>query len=183
MINEALKAMIKDHYGEDIWRPIATQIDIEYTFLRMSQYPDSITYKLVAATADALGKSTAEVLEEFGDYWIDFAFDAYGDLLAISGETFIELIENLNSLHTRVGQMMPDLKPPTFLVTKKTEASFVLLYYSDRQGLWPMIIGLLQGLGRHFHTQLEISHRSRLPSYPDHEVFFVNYHADKTANE
>jgi hypothetical protein len=185
MINEGLKKMVMERYGQSAWEDMARQACADDVFLRMGQYPDAMTYQLVAAASKILGRGADDILQEFGDYWIDFAYDAYGDLLAVSGNSLIELIDNLNALHTRVGQMMPDLAPPPFMVTDKAENSFILLYCSARQGLAPMIIGLLHGLGRHFQLLVEIEHLGRLPLYPDQEAFHVNYRASQvcTTNE
>jgi hypothetical protein len=179
MINEALKKMVMERYGQSMWDDIAQQACADDVFLRMGQYPDAMTYQLVAAASKSLGREADDILQEFGDYWIDFAYDAYGDLLAVSGSSFTDLIDNLNAMHTRVGQMMPDLTPPSFMLVDKAENSFILLYYSARKGLAPMIIGLLHGLGRHFNLQVEVEHLDRMPTYPDQEAFHVNYAAQQ----
>jgi hypothetical protein len=75
----------------------------------------------------------------------------------MSGDSFVDFVKNLNDLHTRVGQMMPDLKPPSFILTDEAPGEFKLQYHSSRAGLHPMILGLVRGLGKRFNTRVDIS--------------------------
>lgn len=174
MINEAIKRMLTEQHGADTWELLASKASAEPHYLRMSQYPDEMTYKLVAAASEMLGAEADAIFEAFGEYWIDFASDYYDDLMAVSGDSFPELVENLNALHTRVGQMMPELRPPSFAVSDQEPNAFTLHYYSSRQGLEPMIIGLLRGLGRRFDTTVETT---MLPRH-EHAMFRVRYRAN-----
>lgn len=171
MINEAIKRMVTEQHSATTWETLAAKAGAERDYLRMGQYPDEMTYRLVAAASEMLGAEADAILEAFGDYWIDFANKQYGDLMAISGDSLPALVENLNALHTRVGQMMPKLRPPSFAVSDRTEQSFKLYYYSSRQGLEPMVIGLLKGLGRRFDTDVT----TQLLPEQDHAVFQVNH--------
>jgi hypothetical protein len=53
-------------------------------------------------------------------------------------------------LHLRINNMMPELKAPLFSTQNETENSVELLYKSHRQGLVPMLKGLIRGLGKRF---------------------------------
>ncbi len=122
-----------------------------------------------------LERDPATLLEEVGFYWTTSAINPYKQMFEMSGETFIEFIKKLNDLHTRVGEVMPDLIPPSFSVTEETDTTFILHYHSKRDGLWPMVLGLIRGLGKRFDTEVEISHLAGKEDGLDHDQFKVRY--------
>jgi hypothetical protein len=71
-------------------------------------------------------------------------------LLELAGNTFPELLQNLNDIHFRVKSLMPDLNPPGFEVSEQTEHSLKLHYRSSRDGFIPFLVGVLRGLAKRF---------------------------------
>lgn len=76
---------------------------------------------------------------------------------------------NLDALHARVALTMSELKPQRFKLTDVDATTMRLEYRSTRQGLAPMVRGLLKGLGVRFNTNIAIAHATR----PDHEEFTI----------
>jgi len=175
MINDAIKQMVTERYGEAAWSQMHERAAADDDYMRMGQYPDEMTYRLVEIATEMLGATAAEVLRTFGDYWIDYAGEAYGELMALSGDTFIDTVENLDAMHTRVGQMLPHLIPPSFMVTDRSGENFTLHYHSKREGLAPMVVGLLEGLGRRYDTEVEVAHTVVRDNDNDHDEFRVIY--------
>jgi hypothetical protein len=64
---------------------------------------------------------------------------------------------------------MPALRPPRFRLNVIDDTTMRLEYYSTRQGLAPMVVGLLKGLAIRFDTPVEIAHASR----DGHEEFTI----------
>lgn len=157
LVNQAVREMVLTHFGEEKWEAIRAKAGTDDIFIAMDQYPDEVTANLVGGACAVLGAQPAEVLESFGEFWVDFTGRAYGELFEMSGGSFVEFVKNLNDLHTRVEQMMPELKPPSFIVTDERPGEFKLQYHSKRAGLHPMILGLVRGLGKHFNTRVEIT--------------------------
>lgn len=157
LVNQAVREMVVTHYGEDKWEEIREQAGTDDVFIAMDQYPDEVTVGLVGGACAVLGAEPAQVLESFGEYWVQFTVRTYGELFEMSGDSFVGFIKNLNDLHTRVEQMMPDLAPPSFIVTDETDGQFTLQYHSKRAGLQPMVQGLVRGLGKHFNTAVDIT--------------------------
>lgn len=125
----------------------------------MERYDDAVTYGLVAAASAELGMDPAEILEAFGEYWTVYTIEeGYGDLLQMMGSTIDEFLDNLDSMHARIGGTMPGLVPPSFRREQQDDGSHLLFYSSSREGLAPMVIGLLKGLAQRFEIQLEIEH-------------------------
>lgn len=175
LVNQAVQEMVLEKFGPEAWEKIRDEAGVDDVFIAMDQYPDEVTIKLVGAACKTLGAEAPAVLEMFGKYWVDFTGKAYGDLFKMSGSTFLTFLQNLNSLHTRVAQMMPDLKPPSFSVTDQKDDTFVLHYHSCRPGLYPMIGGLLEGLGKRFNTTVSCQHLRGAAEGLDHDEFLVTY--------
>jgi hypothetical protein len=69
----------------------------------------------------------------------------------------------------------PNLPPPTFECTDMEENSLSLHYRSDREGLTPMILGLVQGLGNRFDTEVDITQTQNRDEGAEHDEFLVIY--------
>ena len=119
-----------------------------------------------------------QVLQAFGEYWVDYVADEnYGHLMQTVGQSFPEFLANLDQMHARVKLTFPNLQPPSFLVTDQTENSLRLHYYSTRQGLGPLIVGLLHGLGRRFDTSVKVESGREGEGSEAHDVFAVEFHS------
>jgi hypothetical protein len=175
LVNQAIQEMVIEKFGEPTWEQIREKAGADDIFVAMDQYPDEVTIGLVGAACEVLGASAPDILHAFGDYWVNFTGKTYGNLFEMSGRTFVEMVRNLNTLHTRVGQMMPELKPPSFRVTDEKDGSFVLHYHSSRPGLYPMIGGLMEGLGKRFNTEVGVTHLRGVTDDHDHDEFLVTY--------
>ncbi len=177
LVNKAIEDMIRARFGEETWKSIKqkAKLDLE-AFVSMEGYPDDITHSLVKAASEILGLSASEIMQAFGTYWVEYtAREGYGEMLDMSGDTLPEFLENLDELHARVGVMFPHLMPPSFECTEMEEESLNLHYHSQREGLAPMVVGLVQGLGKRFDTEVEIAHTKRRESGNDHDEFSVKY--------
>lgn len=159
MVNKAIQDLVSSKFGEDKWITIKNKVGFEDDFfVSMQAYPDKLTYDLVGATSETLEIPAGDVLEAFGEYWILYtAEEGYGDMLALSGSSLIEFLGSLNLLHDRIAHIMPDLKPPKFSVEEVSSNEVNLIYESEREGLAPMVVGLLRGLGKRFGNKCEIT--------------------------
>ena len=166
MVNKAIQDLVTNNFGEDKWIAMKEKVGFEDDFfISMQSYPDKLTYDLVGAASEILAISDADVLEAFGEYWILYTADeGYGQLLNLSGSDLKEFLGNLNMLHDRITNIMPDLEPPKFTVKEVDENKVELIYESDREGLASMVVGLLKGLGKRFNKDClieQIGHRSK----------------------
>lgn len=175
LINKAVKEMVVNGHGAAMWEKIRAEADVDDVFVSMDQYPEEVTDKLVKAASAIMGASPSDILKGFGHYWVGFASRNYDYVLDMSGNNFLEFVKNLNNMHARIGQWMPDLKPPSFSVTDETPGAFKLHYHSTRAGLGPMVNGLLKGLGDRFNTDVTVEHVRGAAQGLDHEEFQVQY--------
>lgn len=161
--------VIKDH-GAQKWNEIRLKAGMEdERFVSLKSYPDKLTYDLVSAASQVLGADAEKILAAFGEHWVLYtANEGYGDMLDFTGSTLPEFLKNLDLLHLRVQNMMPHLQPPKFECIEITENEVELLYFSEREGLVPMVMGLLNGLGHRFkvNVQVEYTHKKEASGEP-----------------
>ena len=150
--------MVVSQHGEETWNEIRARAGVvEPQFIGMDPYDDSITYKLVEAASSVLEIPAGDLLEAFGEYWTLYTADeGYGELLSMAGETFEEALYNLDEMHARLALSMPELEPPTFHLAAAEDGKLELTYFSRREGLTPMVCGLIQGLASRFSVKVEI---------------------------
>jgi hypothetical protein len=168
MVNKAILEYLGDAHSAETVDAVRARAGCEQThFTSMLQYPDEMSFGLIAAAAEILGQPADSVLEQVGEYWVGFALRSdYGDLLRMAGRTLPEVVQNLNQLHTRVGEAFVDLKPPSFWCDEVTASSLVLHYASDREGLGPMVIGLVRGLGHMLGVETSVAATAAEPGEP-----------------
>lgn len=175
LVNKAIRDLVEARFGTEAWNQIAAAAGFEgQEFLSMEPYDDAITYRLVAAASLQLRTEPADLLRAFGEFWIRYtATEGYGDLLDLFGATFEEFVSNLDLMHSRLGLSMPQLRPPSFEFERRDDGCHRLHYRTDREGLAPMVMGILQGLGARFEKTVAVA---PLPeeSEPGHTVFALS---------
>ncbi|MEM7033673.1 MAG: heme NO-binding domain-containing protein [Chloroflexota bacterium] len=177
MVNRAIVELVTDKYGENVCRRVLTKAGAgNGEYVSMEQYDDGESVSLVVSSAEILDKSPAEMLEEVGEFWIDFALNSdYGDLLYMAGDTLPEVLTNLDALHVRVGESFPKLKPPSFWCTNIESNALILHYVSERSGLSPMVLGLVKGLAKMLDIECMVSQTSFKDQGADHDEFSVRF--------
>lgn len=177
LVNKAIQDMVCIHFGEDIWQEIKQKAEVDVdVFISMEGYPDDLTHRLVKAASVVLNLSPTEIMQAFGNFWVKYTSEeGYGEMMDMSGDTLPEFLENLDNLHARVGVSFPKLQPPSFECSDMEEDSLKLHYRSEREGLAPMILGLVQGLGVRFETEVDITQTQSREDGAEHDEFLVKY--------
>ncbi|MBM4234600.1 MAG: heme NO-binding protein [Gammaproteobacteria bacterium] len=184
MINRGLQEMVLAHHGETVWQSICEKAGAKDTiFVRMDTYPDSLTYNMVGAARAVLGAPVEELMRGFGKFWISYASkEGYGPLLDEAGDTLFEMLENLDDLHFRLGHVFPlygtqkgfdKMMPPQFTVTDKTANRVLVHYRSKRDGLAPMVVGLIEGLAEHCGATVKVTQVAPKSAGADHDSLEV----------
>jgi hypothetical protein len=93
----------------------------------------------------------------------------------LTGSSFIEFLSNLDMLHYRINNIMPELAAPQFSTRNETENSVELEYRSHREGLVPMLYGLIKGLGKRFDLVVTVEHIQEKKLYNDCHVFLIKW--------
>ncbi|MBD2448130.1 heme NO-binding domain-containing protein [Nostoc sp. FACHB-152] len=185
LVNKAIQDMVCKYHGEDTWETIKRKAELEDIdfFIGMDSYADDVTYRLVEAACEVLNTPAHEILKAFGEYWVNYtAEEGYGELLASAGTSLPQFIENLDNLHARVGLSFSELCPPSFECEHQNDHSMKLHYQSNRKGLAPMVIGLLHGLGKRFHTNVDVIQTNFREQGDPHDIFSIKY-SDSQSND
>ncbi|MEY4111389.1 MAG: hypothetical protein RLZZ46_1745 [Bacteroidota bacterium] len=178
LVNKAIQDLVCEKFGEDKWKEIKLLSGFEDDFfIGLQSYPDSLTYSLVKNASSVLGADASVVMETFGEYWILYtANEGYGDMMDLAGNTLPDFLNNLDMLHNRINNIMPNLVAPQFSTRNETSNSVELEYRSHREGLNPMVVGLLRGLCKRFNiAEYEISHIESKSQNNSCEVFKIQW--------
>ena len=175
VIYKSIEDLITSAHGADTWAAILGEAGIDDpVFVGMSRYPDEYAGRIVGAASAILGVPAADIMRAFGRHWTtNTAPTYYGDLMAFAGTSFVEVINNLDQMHARISLIFPNYKPPSFRCETLGEGKLRLYYQSVRQGLGPVVEGMLIGLGDRFGLDVEVtSGRSRSDGL-DHDEFIL----------
>lgn len=160
LVNRAIEGLVRREFGDEVWDRVSERAGVGQSgFVAMEVYDDAVTYGLVAAAAEELELAPEMLLEAFGEYWTSYTIEeGYEDLLSMMGRTLEEFLDNLDTMHARIGGTMPQLVPPNFERESQPDGSSILHYRSTREGLAPMVLGLLKGLAKRYEADVEIEH-------------------------
>jgi len=177
LVNQGVHDLAVQLGGEDLWHEIKSTAGVPHgSFVAMDTYPDDVTYRLVAAASTVLRISPAEVLHAFGRHWILYtARRGYGAIFDTMGRTLPEFLANLDSMHARLSLSLPELRPPSFVCEQRGDGQIRLEYWSERPGLAPMVLGLLDGLGDLYGVSVSAIHSMTRAEGADHDEFVIDY--------
>jgi hypothetical protein len=95
------------------------------------------------------------------------------------GTTLPDFLGNLDAMHARITLSMPELRPPSFVCETLPDGTLTVQYWSDRDGLAPMVRGLLIGLGEMFDSPVSVTQSTDRASGADYDEFLVAYLPDE----
>jgi len=174
LINEAMRRHVVENAGPAAWSAIAARAETGQTFAALHYYDDSITYALVGAASEVLDAPADELLRGFGHFWSTrVGPESYSDILGATGTDVVGVLRNLDEMHARLQSLYPDLRPPSFDVVEAEPHRLEVHYRSEREGLVPFVVGLLEGLGDLYGTPATVTHDPVASGGVLHEVFHV----------
>ena len=184
LINQGLHDLAVQTGGEELWREIKLSAGVGLeAFVGMDTYPDDVTYRLVETTSAAMGISPAEVLRAFGKHWILYtARRGYGAIFDTMGRSLPAFLANLDTMHARLSLSMPEMRPPSFVCEQLGDNQIRLEYWSERVGLAPMVVGLLEGLGEMYGVTVSVDQSVDRAHGADHDEFVIDYVATTTTD-
>lgn len=154
IINRSMQELVEQHHGPETWARIRATAGIDdAAFVDMSAYDDAITYRLAEAAAAELGEPLDGLLHTFGRWWFEHtAREAYGSMLDSLGDTMPSFLAGLDDMHARIRLTLPELQPPSLSVLSVEEDRLLLRYTTHRQGLVPLLRGIIEAVGDHLGT-------------------------------
>lgn len=153
LLSTAIRDYIITDFGAEAWADITP----ESVFDKMAPYPDEITYALIARASAVLEVPQDALLEGIGRHWVAYCdAQGYGLLFDSFGKSLRSFLLSLGTLHDRVAQSFPALKPPNFDTRELADGVIEILYSTHRPGLCPMVRGIIVGLGVRFRQEISI---------------------------
>ena len=99
-----------------------------------------------------------DVLHAFGRHWILYTGkEGWSTVFEMTGDDMASFLEGLDEMHARVRVAMPDADMPQFTLHREAD-HLTLEYHSSRDGLAPMVSGLLDGLAEYFSESWNVEH-------------------------
>ncbi|MFK7860635.1 MAG: heme NO-binding domain-containing protein [Granulosicoccus sp.] len=182
LVNKAVEQMVKCRFGESKWQEITAKANVPQSFVSMDTYPDEVTYNLVTAASEVLDIPSVDILEAFGEHWIQYTVDeGYGQTMSLYGKSVPEFLKNMNRLHEQIRLTLPELNPPKITCEETKGGDLLVCYQSHRAGLAPMLVGLLRGLGERFSTPVNVQYIPPIEQNQTQEYFLVSYAVQKAA--
>ena len=177
LVNQAVQAYVLSQHDEAMWTRIAEVVYLEDDgFLTLELYPDQLTYTLVGALASETGEAAEAVMAAIGKFLTGYVAErGYDDLMRATGGSFAQFVHNIDLLHAQICVAFPRVKVPSFRVTDEVPASLRLHYYSSREGLAPMVTGMLQGVAARFGQELQMRHVVTRGNGADHDEFVLEF--------
>jgi len=162
-INDCCESLVVTKFGLEKWHEIKEKAGCTVNdggFIRHKYYTDESSVDLVVAVSAVLGISVNDVLEVFGQYFMEFTRDAgYDNLLSCQGSNLRLWLSNLNALHDHLQDTLPRGRFPEFWSEDDIEVkgTIILSYFSERGSLFvPFVVGLVKEVAR-YHFDLEIT--------------------------
>ncbi|CAJ0602887.1 unnamed protein product, partial [Cylicocyclus nassatus] len=118
--------------------------------------------------------------EMYGEFLITFACETgWEKMLACMANNLQEFLDNLNSMHYFIDQIAfkSEMRGPTFQCESMGEGALRLHYFSHRQGLFPIVKGLVHRTARLLYEMevrvsvVERSQERRKSGMVEHVVF------------
>lgn len=159
MIHQAARELTIDAFGEETWEDVRRDLGMdESEFVSTQPNADDRTFALVGAIAARAGLSNEATLRAFGKFWVGYSErSTYASLMRMNGDTLPEFLENLDRMHTAIQMTMPDARMPSFFVREASDRGIEVVYQSERRGLEPFVVGLLEGLLVRFEQAGEVA--------------------------
>lgn len=177
IVNKAIEDLIRENFGSEKWELIRSRSGVEQQFFISNEpYDDSVTYRLAAAASDEMGIPLSDILRNFGEWWVlRTSREKYGSLMESGGASLREFLINLPYFHNRIMLIYPKIMPPEFKVTDVGQNSLKLHYFSKREGLKDFVYGLLSGIGKLYHTPLDILLIECRDLGHSHDIYQLNW--------
>lgn len=124
------------------------------------------------------GLDAATLLEMFGEQFLLWCQESgYAKTLRLLGRTLQDFLANLDALHDHLSMVYPHMEAPSFRCTAGLRKSeFLLHYYSDRDGLEGVVMGIVKSVAREYYlVEVEMKlQKKKGEDGSDHSIFSIH---------
>jgi len=154
------KDMVLTMTGPETWAKILLEAgiwsEIEEPLLNKKTRREDLIFALFGATCKKMALSRDDLLRAFGRHFVSFTLrTGNGTFLRSQGCTLPVFLENVNGMHNYMKRDHPDAKFP-FIESKYDPVADTLLltYLSIREGVSPLLLGIIEEIGAHLYGLL-----------------------------
>ena len=130
------------------------------------------------------GLALNDVLEAFGAHFLDYCVQSgYDRILKVLGRNLRDFLCNLDALHDHLATIYPGMEAPSFRCTETSDGTLLLHYYSRRQGLEHIVIGIVKAVAKEMlNTEVEVTVQQARSDDFGHVVFSITETGCKNAS-
>jgi guanylate cyclase soluble subunit beta len=99
----------------------------------------------------------------------------WGKVMHSMGGSVRQLLPALDALHARIALAFPGVRMPHFRTEPQSDGSLLVHYMSERAGLAPFVLGVLEGIGAMYGEMIEVRQVEDRASGAEHDVFRVSF--------
>ena len=148
LIIRALKAFVRDIYGNESWEKVLSVSDWHTAEIEiLSIISDTEAQLLFESAAKVLSKSDCEVKEDLGGYLVSHPnMSSLRRLLRFGGDNFAEFLYSLDDFYERSTLALPDVVFPRLNLLETGAGTFTLSCIWEHPHYANVVVGILRGM-------------------------------------
>ncbi len=153
-----LKEMIENTYGKEKWKEIliGARVNPNILLLTTMDVDEDIVLNVLSSACKSLNTSIEQLADIFGDYWVNTYAPKLYSSLTNSFKNAKEYLLAMDKIHKTVTDNIPNANPPRFEYESPDDKTLLMTYRSKRS-LFPFLLGLIKGVGKHFNETLTLT--------------------------
>ncbi|OAF71082.1 hypothetical protein A3Q56_01117, partial [Intoshia linei] len=162
---------IKYDFVEELLEEVGINVNIQMH----NRYNDNVIYDFLERLSKKLNTPIATLLYESGAYFVKYLFEnGYRKYILSIGRNYIELLDNIDNIHTYLKYTYTSLCPPIFVLKKIDENSYNLHYSSSRKYFCHYAHGILYYIAKLvYNTEVDVDIIENIVSNKEISVNFL----------
>ncbi|MHB9296109.1 hypothetical protein PilKf_01863 [Pillotina sp. SPG140] len=149
--------LVQSVAGKEKWREILRKSNLpeDLHINRIADIDDAVIQKVLGTICEVLQLSLPQVIDAFGDYWVNVYAPKYYKAYYYGMNTAKALIIGVDKIHEQVIKIMPNAHPPRFDF-EEIGNNTLRVHYKSHRKMIDFYIGLVKGVGKFFKTRLTV---------------------------
>jgi hypothetical protein len=152
-----LKKYVEARFGTEVWNEMLKEAGLEWRFYNhVQEYPDEEIVRIVSAACRATKRSSATILEDFGEFIAPDLLSMFRPMIRPEWRT-LDLICNSEAVIHQVARIQnPGATPPILSCHRQNGYEIVIFYASPRR-MCALAKGIIRGIARHYGEAVSIT--------------------------
>ena len=151
-----LADLVRRDFGDDAWDDLLDAAKASGAYTSLGSYEDEEMTRLVAAAADALGKTPGDILRWYGRGAMPMLAAKYPHFFEAPESTRPFLLTLNHIIHPEVRKLSPGANVPEFGYEESVPGTLTMEYRSARR-LCALAEGFIAGAADHFGEEVTIT--------------------------